>query len=405
MSSLLSDRPVGSDVACKGNVLLVEDEPAILRAYGQVLRRAGFEIEGVADVPAALEALRLRSFDAVLSDIALPSDDGIAVLRFAHERDPDLPVVLMTGSGDLQSALKAVEHGALRYLLKPVEPNALVDTVNEAVRLRKIAQVKRRAYALYGAVAQKTDHLEQLTLRFQNALNTLHMAYQPIVSWSARSCFAHEALVRNSDEQLRRPDLLIAAAEELGRLFELGRKIRGSVAETIRTATAPILIFMNLHPRDLLDEQLYDADAPLSRVAKQVVLEITERASLVGIADLQSRLAALRELGFRLALDDLGAGYAGLTSFAQMRPDVVKLDMSLTRGVDKDPTKRKLVQAMCDLCREFGMLVVIEGVETDGEKLALVELGCDLLQGYLFARPAAPFPPVVWNEEGTRLNQ
>jgi EAL domain-containing protein (putative c-di-GMP-specific phosphodiesterase class I) len=101
-------------------------------------------------------------------------------------------------------------------------------------------------------------------------------------------------------------------------------------------------------------------------------------------------------MGFRIALDDLGAGYAGLTSFAQLEPDFVKFDMSLVRGVDKNEKKRKLIQSMTALFKELGLLTIAEGVETTSERDALTSIGCDLLQGYLFAKPANPFPGVAW---------
>jgi EAL domain-containing protein (putative c-di-GMP-specific phosphodiesterase class I) len=106
----------------------------------------------------------------------------------------------------------------------------------------------------------------------------------------------------------------------------------------------------------------------------------------------RERIARLRQLGFRIAIDDIGAGYSGLNSFAMIQPDVVKLDITLVRGVDEDPVKRKLVRVLGDLCQDLGILVVAEGVETPSERDTLVSLGCDLLQGYLFARPGAPFP-------------
>jgi EAL domain-containing protein (putative c-di-GMP-specific phosphodiesterase class I) len=127
-------------------------------------------------------------------------------------------------------------------------------------------------------------------------------------------------------------------------------------------------------------------------MAPQVVLEITERASLHHIRDVQSRIARLREMGFRIAVDDLGAGYAGLTSFAQLEPEVVKLDMSLVRNVHAQPTKQTLVRTMISMCHELGMKVVAEGIETPEERDAILEAGCDLMQGYLFARPGPAFP-------------
>jgi EAL domain-containing protein (putative c-di-GMP-specific phosphodiesterase class I) len=107
-------------------------------------------------------------------------------------------------------------------------------------------------------------------------------------------------------------------------------------------------------------------------------------------------VTALRELGFRVAVDDLGAGYSGLSSFAQLEPEVVKLDMSLVRDVNQSNTKQKLIRSMTAVCKDMGSLVVAEGVETIEERECLVELGCDLLQGYLLAKPGPPFPEVKW---------
>ena len=125
-----------------------------------------------------------------------------------------------------------------------------------------------------------------------------------------------------------------------------------------------------------------------------MVLEVTERTSLEGVRDVTRRVAKLREMGFRIAVDDLGAGYAGLTSFSLLEPEVVKLDMALVRGVDDNPTKQKVIRSMATLCREMGVDMVVEGIETDAERDAVVQLGGDLLQGYLFARPGPPFPRV-----------
>jgi EAL domain-containing protein (putative c-di-GMP-specific phosphodiesterase class I) len=131
-------------------------------------------------------------------------------------------------------------------------------------------------------------------------------------------------------------------------------------------------------------------------MADRVVLEVTERAALEEVPNVRSRVARLRELGFRIAIDDLGAGYAGLNSFAQLEPDVVKLDMTLVRDIHLSPTKRKLVRSIAVLCRDMSMDVVAEGIESAEESDCAVDLGCDLLQGFLFARPGEAFPDVRW---------
>jgi EAL domain-containing protein (putative c-di-GMP-specific phosphodiesterase class I) len=123
-----------------------------------------------------------------------------------------------------------------------------------------------------------------------------------------------------------------------------------------------------------------------------VVLEITERTSLARISDVRECVARLRKLGFRIAVDDLGAGYAGLSSFSQLEPDVAKLDMSLVRGIDVSSRKASIVRSMLTVCqRELGTYVVCEGVETESERDTLTSLGADLLQGYLFAKPQRLF--------------
>ena len=109
--------------------------------------------------------------------------------------------------------------------------------------------------------------------------------------------------------------------------------------------------------------------------------------------NLDQRMAKLRQLGFAIAVDDLGSGYAGLTSFASLDPGMAKLDMSLIRGIESHPRKQAIVRSMCQLCREPGILVVAEGVEKTGERDTWIALGCNLLQGYLFARPERGLPP------------
>ena len=110
-------------------------------------------------------------------------------------------------------------------------------------------------------------------------------------------------------------------------------------------------------------------------------------------------------------MDDFGAGYAALNSFASLHPDVAKLDMALVRGVDRDPYRRRLVASVTAMCRDLGILVVAEGIETEAEKATLVDLGCDLLQGFLIGLPAAlpghrarRHPPHEWSTRSAQTS-
>ncbi len=134
-----------------------------------------------------------------------------------------------------------------------------------------------------------------------------------------------------------------------------------------------------------------DGGAADIELPSTIVLEITERASIEKMGDITNIVKNLRLLGYRLAVDDLGTGYAGLSSFTQLSPEIVKLDRSLVEGVDSNATKQRVVRAMLQLCADLKMQVISEGVETEAERSALASLGADLLQGYLFGRPASHF--------------
>ena len=381
------DSPLGP-----ARLLVIDDNEALLRVHDRVLTRAGYQVETAGDGQAAVRALARTSFDAILSDIDMPGIDGLALLERVRAHDIDVPVVLITGMPSMETAIRAMEHGALRYLVKPVEASALVEVAAVAVRAHRLAKAKRQALELVGGVDRFVGDQAGLAASLDRAIATLYIVYQPIVSWANRRVYAYEALLRSREPTMLLPGAIVDAAERLGRVHQLGRAVRARAIEPLARLPADVVLFVNLHPDDLLDPELYAAEGPFSAAASRIVLEITERASLHAIGDVRERVAALRRLGFRIAIDDLGAGYAGLTSFALLEPDVVKLDMALVRDLDREPTKQALVRTMITMCNELGLVVTGEGIETAGERDRLALAGCDLMQGYLFARPADAFP-------------
>jgi EAL domain-containing protein (putative c-di-GMP-specific phosphodiesterase class I) len=373
-------------------VLLVDDDEQLLRVHTRALVRHGLSVHGATSGAAALAELEQTSFDVIVSDIDMPGMSGIELLARVRERDLDVPVLVLTGAPSLQTAIAATEQGVLRYLTKPVELSALLKMIDDAVRLHRIAKAKRLALELAGGVANFSGDHAGLAASFARALGGLYMVYQPIVSWSRRKVIAYEALLRSSEKTLPHPGALLDAATRLGQLQELGRKIRSAAIAPLARLPEDVALYLNLHPSDLLDPLLFERKSELSQVASRIVLEVTERASLDEIPDVRGRIRSLRELGFRIALDDLGAGYAGLTSFALLAPDVVKLDMALVRDVHLEPTKRTVIKTMTSMCQELGLLVTAEGIESPDERDALLRLGCDVMQGYLFAKPGEAFP-------------
>jgi EAL domain-containing protein (putative c-di-GMP-specific phosphodiesterase class I) len=379
-------------VASSAEVLVVDDEPATARGYARALAAAGYKVTIADDGRQAAAMAKERHFDVIVSDIAMPDMDGLALLRAIRQGDLDVPMIFMTGSPALETAVQAIEYGAFRYLVKPVPHDALLEVLERAVRVHKLARVRREAAALQELEGKPIGDRAGLEARFASAVEKLWVAAQPIVSWSSRETFAYETLLRTDEPTLRSPLDFFDAAERLGRAPELGRIIRRHVAELLRASPPEALLFVNLHPTDLEDPEIYSDDGALTPYANRVVLEITERAALDQIHELGTRVTRLRSLGYRLAIDDLGAGYAGLTSFAQLEPEVVKVDMSLVRGIDASPVKQKLVRSIVALCTELGIRMVAEGIETPAERDMLVGLGGDLCQGYLFAKPGRGLP-------------
>ncbi|HET7500709.1 MAG TPA: EAL domain-containing protein [Kofleriaceae bacterium] len=365
-----------------GRVLVVDDDPAMRRVCARLLGNEGWEVVVVDGGKAALERMSDHGapFDCILSDVHMPEMDGFALIAEIRRHDDDLPVLLMTGDPSLDGAVRAIDTGAVSYLSKPFDHETLAAGVARAARRHGIARMRRRATS--------TGDLDigDVVARFDSALARSWMAFQPIVDITTNRTFAYEALVRTDEESLKRADVLIATAERLGRIHDLGRTVRAAVARAAAGVPEDVLVFVNVHGLELTDEDLFSDSCALAPIAPRVVLEITERIGLDAVAG-PARVAMLRQRGYRIAVDDLGAGYAALGALATLEPEIVKLDMSLVRDIDRHPTKRRVVGAIATLCRELGSRVVAEGVETQAEFRTVREAGIELIQGYLLARP------------------
>jgi EAL domain-containing protein (putative c-di-GMP-specific phosphodiesterase class I) len=388
----------GSGEAAAPRVLLADDDVNVARALRRLLTTAGYDVVLAPDGAKAADALMQGNFDVILSDIRMPNMTGVELLSLVRAYDLDVPVILLTGDPSLQTAVEALKLGAMEYFTKPWDNDALLAAVRRADKLHALARMKRQAMQLMGAGANVAGDLAGLTVAFERALASLVIAFQPIVGYKARTVLGYECLLRSADRALPTTASVLDAADKLGRTTDLGRRVRHVIAQIVSSQPPPndALIFMNIHPNDLLDSELYDREAPLAQHASHVVLEITERAALSGILDVRQRVADLRARGYRIALDDLGAGYAGLSSLAILEPDFVKLDISLVQDLGASPVRQKLVSGMTATCRDLGMRVIAEGIERREDRFFLSELGCDLMQGFLFAMPGPAYPQPQW---------
>ncbi len=372
-------------------VLIVEDDEAVAKVQARILQKQGWEVATATTVGEAVAKLLGKAgASVVLCDINLPGASGLEFLGLIRSYDFDVPVLLTTAAPSITSAVDAVHLGAIDYLSKPIDPADLCLHVERAYNLGQLAALKRSVLRSGGHEAQQANRLA-LEGRFDRAMIALYLVYQPIFDLKSHAVVAFETLMRSREPDLQNPLAILEAAERLGRTREIGRRVRQLAADAVAHAPGAIDIFVNLHPEEIADPDLRRANSPLGAVSSRIVLEITERETLGDLSDPKASANALRALGFRLAIDDLGAGYAGLTSFAVLEPEVVKLDMALIRDIDKEPMKRHLVETMVSLCRRLSMRVVAEGIETGAELAVVTEIGCDLGQGYYLGRPHPEF--------------
>src|SRR5579859_793366 len=163
-------------------ILLVDDEPGMLTMLKTALARYGYATEEALDGHEALERLSRHPFDVIVSDVNMPRYPGIEFLRGVRERDPDVPVIMITGKPTVESSCRAVEYGAFRYLVKPVMPATLKEVVERAIHAHEVARAKRQALLSHGIDEKWLDHRAELEVHFQNAIDGLWMAFQPIIS-------------------------------------------------------------------------------------------------------------------------------------------------------------------------------------------------------------------------------
>jgi EAL domain-containing protein (putative c-di-GMP-specific phosphodiesterase class I)/CheY-like chemotaxis protein len=376
-------------------VLVIDDEPAVLKAIGMVLQRRGFVVDTVSSAKDALGQVPQQRYHAILSDIIMPEMTGVEFLRELRRHDLDVPVILMTAGPTLDSAIDAIEYGAQQYLLKPVEPDALVKAVGRAVALGELARAKREALA-GGSGSRRSVSLSEradLEAMLKRAYDTIRIVFQPVVSLKTRKLYGYEALMRCDETLFASYGSLLAASERVAWRPIMARTIYQRIASACSDLPDGALLFVNVHPWDAQEGLLTGPEAPLEPLARSIVLEIGDRTPQAHIDSFANGIGAVRGAGFRIAIDDLGTGGSGMTSFGKLKPDFVKLDRALISGVDTDEGNAAMTRGMYALCKELGVAVIAEGVETAGERDALAKMGAELAQGHVFGEPGATFMP------------
>jgi EAL domain-containing protein (putative c-di-GMP-specific phosphodiesterase class I) len=374
-------------------VLIIDDEAAVLRVLGLLLERNGFTVATATNAREGLSLLAEKGFDVVLTDIIMPELSGLDFLRELRRHDLDVPVILMTAGATLDSALDAIEFGAQQYLLKPVEPEALVHAVGRAAALGELARMKRTALALQ--TGNKIPYGDRATLEavLTRTFATIHAEFQPVVSVREKRVIGYEALMRCDETLFSSYRALLGAAERVGWRTALARTIYQRIGQDCSDLPEGALLFVNMHPLDAQESLLAGSGAPLEPIAGSVVLDVSENVAGEQLAALTSALPGLRGAGFRISIDNVGTGQSGLDIFNRLSPDFAKLDRTVYAGIEKDTNRQRMVRAMYAMLGSLEVPLIAECVETTAERDALLAAGADLAQGNLFGAPSKRFEP------------
>ena len=225
----------------------------------------------------------------------------------------------------------------------------------------------------------------------------VRMAFQPIVDSTTRTVFAYEALVRGMNGE--------GAGEVIGRvreeqLYRFDQTCRVKAIATAAGLGMQSRLSINFNPNAVYEPATcirltLAAAEKVGFDTDRLIFEVTESERIRDTPHLVRIVLDYQRRGFMTAIDDFGAGYAGLNLLAEFQPDIVKLDMALIRGIDTHPVRRSITAGIVTTCRALGCEILAEGVETAAEYRTLRGLGITLFQGYLFARPALESLPVV----------
>jgi EAL domain-containing protein (putative c-di-GMP-specific phosphodiesterase class I) len=357
----------------------------------------------VRHVAAGLRDIKRRSLrrEDYLSEVMISGNAFVILLQAPRGEQEiayaDLDTVRQRVLGKLE--------GALRERLPPPAHGAFGLSIGCAILTHEASvRVERLVYsalesAFADAVRQRRRGHREAGRRLSAVIGgrAITTVYQPVVDLLERRVLGYEALTRVSDEAFPGTETLFQTAYEHDALWRLEQVCRETAIRGARGLPGDQLLFLNIEPDSFNDPALRsEATFNLLRDnrlhAGQVVLEMTEHVAVRDFAHFRQILNYFQFHGFRLAVDDVGSGYSGLKSIAEIRPDFIKIDMALIRDVHLQAIKQDLVATIVRFCSSSGITLIAEGVETLEELRVLRDLGVRYAQGFLFARPGPPFP-------------
>ena len=274
-------------------------------------------------------------------------------------------------------------------------------------------RAERVLYRLIGEARTMAQHQRfRFSVRSKERLRELiinggiRTVYQPIVRLSDRQILGYEALSRGPEgTAFHSPQMLFLVAEETDLLFELDQHCRQLAMQNAHKLPGERLLFVNtlpasIHDPTFRDEYLAKILEAVDLAPSRIVIEVTESLAIQGYQHFHRDLTRLRQSGIAIAIDDAGTGYANLALIEKLRPDFIKVDLSLIRDIHAAPIKQEMVHALLAISKKMGAALIAEGVETLEERNTLADLGVEYAQGFLFSRPQPDFVEVEFSGPG-----
>ena len=376
-------------------VVVAEDDPGMRSALVDLfeLRGAPTLVGAASNASEAVEMIaRLRPSVAVV-DVRMPGGGAPYVARQARERDLATKILALSVHDDPGAVLDMLRAGAAGYLLKSSTSDEIFQAIRQVAAGERVLSPVLTGPILteLGASLGREEETLQKAVRRREAVaavlseHHLEMVFQPIYALEERVVVGAEALARIGHEPERRPAEWFAQAAEVGLLPDLELMALQEALRAFGTPRAEAFLTINLSPSTI--PAALDLEPLRDGPVQGIVIEITEHERIADYQALQDDLAGFRARGGRLAVDDAGAGYASLKHILELNPDFIKLDLSLTAGIETDRSRCALAVGLTSFAKALGATVIAEGIETAGQVAALIELGVAFGQGYHLARP------------------
>lgn len=362
------------------------------------------ELVGVAtDAEEAVELTRALIPDVAVLDVRMPAGGGAGAARRIREASRSTRIVALSAYEDRATVLEMLRAGAVGYVVKGTSPRDIVESIRrsflgQSTLSAEIAtEVVDELATQLVREAKEAERQAERAARIRRVLTgeRLTMVFQPIADLRAGQIVGVEALARFSGEPKQGPDRWFAEAAEVGLLLELEMAAARAALARFDALPSEAYLSVNLSPGSVVSPMF--AETFLQTPVQRVVVEITEHAPVENYDDLAGALGGFRDGGGRLAVDDAGAGYASLRHILRLAPDLIKLDVTLTRDIDSSQASQAMASALASFASKTRATIVAEGIETTEELTALRDLGIHHGQGYLLARPG-PLPlagPVI----------